>query len=161
MTSKRRPCTAAFSAVLAFCFCFTAASHARAASCSVTNVVGVAFGTYDVFSGYSLDSAGSIAFSCSNVGANDVVTIQLSRGGSSTYFPRRLTSGSDAMTYNLFLDAARTVVWGDGSGGTAVYGPVKPPEGGNTVVDVFGRVPAGQNVRQGAYFDSLVVTVLY
>lgn len=138
-----------------------APSQAEAASCSIGTVVGVALGGYDVFSSSPLDSAGSVTFSCTGVGANDVIYINLSRGGSSTFFPRRMTSGGSALEYNLFLDAARTQVWGDGTGGSSHYGPVKPPEGTNTSLTVYGRAPARQNISVGTYADPIVVTILY
>lgn len=138
-----------------------APSTAEALSCSVATVVGVSLGGYDVFSNSPLDSAGSVTYSCTGVGANDLIVIQLGRGGSSTYLPRQLKSGAWSLEYNLYLDAARTQVWGDGNGGTAKYGPFKPPEGTHTTVNLFGRAPAGQNIAVGTYTDSIVVTILY
>lgn len=134
---------------------------AEAASCSIVSVVSVALGGYDPFSSYPLDSAGSITFNCTNVGANDVIYISLSRGDSSSFVPRRMTNGGGTLEYNLFLDAARTQVWGDGTSGTSQYGPVKPPEGDNSTLTVYGRIPASQNVWVGAYTDAIVVTISY
>lgn len=127
--------------------------------CSVSSVVGVSFGGYDVFSGTSLDSTGSITYSCANVGVFDTITISLSRGGSATFVPRRMASGANTLSYNLYRDAARSVVWGDGTGGSSVYGPVNPPAIGSSTVSVFGRIPALQNVPVGVYGDAIVATI--
>jgi len=149
-------------ALLAFAVCGLWTGQASAiTSCSISSVVGVAFGGYDPTWGSPLDSAGSVTFSCAGVGASDTVLIQLGRGSSSTFFPRTLLSGGSPLAYNLFLDAARSAVWGDGTGGTSSYGPVTPPEGTNTTVNIFGRIPAGQNVPVGSYSDTLLITLLY
>src|SRR5439155_26946960 len=57
-------------------------------SCQFTSVVGVSFGTYDVFSTSPTASTGRVTFQCNHPAKS--VTIDLSRGGSATYFPRRM-----------------------------------------------------------------------
>lgn len=144
----------------AACALWTA--EARATSgCTISSVVGVAFGAYNPFDASPLDSAGSVSFSCSGVGPSDTIVIQLGRGSSSSFSPRTLRSGGETLGYNLFLDASRLSVWGDGSGGTSQYGPVTPPESSTTTVNIFGRISAGQNIPVGFYSDTLVVTLLY
>jgi len=93
-------------------------AEARAMSCSIVTSTGVSFGSYDVFDPTPRDSVGTITYRCTGVGS-DVVTIHLSQGGAPTFFPRRLTQGSYWLEYNLFLNAARTTIWGDGMGGTS------------------------------------------
>jgi spore coat protein U-like protein len=67
-------------------------------------------------------------------------------------------AGIDRMNYYLFIDPSKTTVWGDGTGGTSTVtrtivktSPLNIP--------IFGRVPARQNLRAGAYGDNLVVPV--
>ncbi len=67
---------------------------------------------------------------------------------------------SDALNYNLYLDAARTSIWGDGTGGTALF-TVAIPSGKAVNVTIFGRIPAGQDVAAGSYSDSIVVTIQF
>ena len=136
-------------------------SEAHAMGCSIAGSVGMAFGGYDPFASWPVDSAGSISFTCTGVGPHDTLVIQLGRGSSAGFFPRELRSTGASLGYNLFLDAARTMVWGDGSGGTSTYGPVTPPESSSTTVNIFGRIPASQNVPVGTYSDTVVVTLLY
>lgn len=136
-------------------------ASAEAATCSITNAAGIAFGLYDVFSPFPVDSTGSVTYRCSGVTQNDLIYIHLSRGGSPSYLPRRLSNAGGPLSYNLFMDAARTQVWGDGSGGTVAYGPVQPADGVDVTLSVFGRIPAGQSVAVGTYVDTIVVTVLY
>lgn len=133
--------------------------RAEAMSCSFSAVSGVSFGGYNVFSSASLDSTGSVSIVCHGIGAGDALTIDLSRGGASSYFPRSLSGGSGALSYNLFLDAARTVVWGDGTTGTGHFGPVTPGEGVTATATIYGRIPARQNAAVGVYADTITVTI--
>ncbi len=129
-------------------------------SCSITNVVGVAFGTYDVFSTTPDDTAGSVSFLCSGLGSG-TVTVSLSAGSSSSMLARTLVDGASTLGYNVYLDAARSIVWGDGTNGTSTYGPTMPPDGTEVTVTAYGRVPAEQNVAAGTYADTLVVTLTF
>jgi spore coat protein U-like protein len=140
----------------------SASAPSAAMSCSFGTVVGVAFGSYDVFNAVPLDSTGSISYTCTSVLGGDIVVIDLSKGSSPSYFPRTLVQGAFTLSYNLYLDAARTIVWGDGTSGTGHHGPVTPPEGSPTTVILFGRVPALQTSAQaGSYADTLVATMLF
>lgn len=130
-------------------------------SCTISSVTSVAFGAYDPFSGSPLDSAGSLTYSCVGVGGSDTILIQLGRGSSSSFFPRRMNNGGAALDYNLFLDASRLSVWGDGSQGTSQLGPFTPPENTSATINIYGRIPAGQNIPEGVYGDTLVITLLY
>ncbi|MCU0654504.1 MAG: spore coat U domain-containing protein [Polyangiaceae bacterium] len=130
-------------------------------SCSIVSTTSVAFGAYDPLAPLALDSTGSLTYQCSGVGLTDTILIHLGRGGSSSFFPRRMTSGASSLAYNLFLDASRLLVWGDGTGGSLFHGPVTPPESSNVTVNIFGRIPAGQNPSVGSYSDTLVITLLY
>ena len=133
------------------------AQPAGAASCQFTSVIGVNFGTYSVFNTSPTASTGSVTYKCNN-GANSV-TIDLSRGSAATYFPRQMLKSTEALQYNLYLDAAATQVWGDGTGGTVQYGPVNPPGNTNVTVTIFGRVPPGQDVSAGSYVDTITATI--
>lgn len=133
---------------------------AEAAICSVSSVSPVVFGAYDRFDSSPVDSTGSITFVCSGVGGSDTVQVSIDRGAAGTFAPRTLVSGIYALAYNLYLDAARNAVWGDGTGGTATYGPITAVEG-STSITIFGRVPAGQDVAAGAYADTLTVTLQF
>ena len=63
------------------------------------------------------------------------------------------------LRYNLYVDAARQRVWGDGeSGGTA---RIAGQSDGRKAVTytIYGRVPDRQSVRPGRYHDSVKVSV--
>jgi spore coat protein U-like protein len=63
------------------------------------------------------------------------------------------------LRYNLYVDAARQRVWGDGeSGGTA---RITGQSDGRKAVTytIYGRIPDHQPVRTGQYHDSVKVSV--
>lgn len=126
------------------------------AQCSATTL-GVAFGGYDPFSGAAVDSAGTVTVTCLlNIG----YSVSLSRGSSASYSPRTLVNGGNALDYNLFLDAARSTIWGDGTGGTSIVSDsialLLPNDH-----TIYGRIPGAQNPAAGSYADTITVTVTY
>jgi spore coat protein U-like protein len=58
------------------------------------------------------------------------------------------------------MDAARTSVWGDHTGGTSNYGPVSLAVLPVTL-QIYGHIPARQNAKVGSYADTVVVTMLF
>jgi spore coat protein U-like protein len=134
-------------------------SHAQGANtCSVT-VSGLSFGSYNVFSASAVQSTGSVVFRCGNNVA--AVEITLGRGQSSTFNPRVLVSGGESLDYNLYLDAARSLVWGDGTSGTRTYQDSSFPRRQNVPVTIYGEIPASQDVRAGTYTDTITATILF
>lgn len=127
------------------------ASAATAATCTVQST-SVAFGSYDTFSSAPLDSTGSINVQCD---VSTAFTINLGTGTGS-YAQRTLTSAQSILDYNLYTDAARTLVWADGTTGNNVSG-----SGTNVTVPVYGRIPQRQNVPAGVYTDTVVITISY
>jgi len=129
-------------------------ARSAAADCTISTT-NVNFGSYNVFAVPPVDSTGSVTYRCTN---HPNVTIVLSKGSSTTFSPRTLKNGSNALNYNLYLDAARITVWGDGTSSTSVYSSASVSNG-NIVVTVYGRIPAAQDVSAGAYSDSLTATI--
>jgi spore coat protein U-like protein len=125
------------------------------AACSVAPTP-VAFGIYSPFNVAPTDTAGTLSVSCDT--ATVGYTLLLTPGGAGSYSPRRLAGGAYTLAYNLYADALRTIVWGDGSGGTTtVSGAFALP--GAIDHTVYGRVPAQQNVGAGTYTDTITVTI--
>ncbi len=140
-----------------------ASTAAKADICTVT-ATSMAFGTYDILAGAPLDSTSSVLVTCTSETPPRVrYRVSLSSGQSGSFNTRAMTNGISQLNYNLYLNAARTRIWGDGTGVTRVlrvrYG-LPPP--GSTQTDthtVYGRVFAGQMVTVGNYLDSILVTV--
>lgn len=134
-----------------------AAPAVSEAQCSVSTS-GVAFGTYDVLVASPLDTTGTVTFSCLLA---LLPKISLSTGSSGGFAPRTMKKGGvgEPLAYNLYLNAARTNIWGDGTGGTGLYQPLVVLLG--ATLTVYGRVPANANVSTGAYSDTVVVTLFF
>ena len=137
--------------------CVLSASKTSAAPSCTISATSVNFASYNVFNPSATDSAGTITINCNNSAHNIVVT--LSKGASATFNPRTMTKGAEALNYNLFLDAARSSVWGDGTGGTSTYTNSNPPNNTDIVITVYGRVSAGQDVTAGAYSDTVSAVI--
>jgi spore coat protein U-like protein len=125
------------------------------AACTISAATGPAFGSYDPLAPAPLDAAGSITYTCTPPRP----TVQLSTGSSGTYSARTLRSGSATIRYNLYLDAARTQVWGDGSGGTWTDRAL--PGNRTRTLPIYGRIPPLQDAVAGSYFDTIVVTFAF
>ena len=127
-----------------------------APSCTIS-VTSVAFGSYNVFTTTPEDSTGTITYRCNSAAAN--ISIALSDGSSSTSSPRTMRKGTEVLNYNLYQNAARTNIWGDGTGGTLIYTQGNPPNNQNVSVTVYGRIPAQQDVSAGNYTDTVSAVI--
>jgi spore coat protein U-like protein len=131
-----------------------------AQTCGFVGTVGINFGFYDFYSPVPLDSTGRISFVCSGLLPGEPITVMISRGEGVTFLPRTMKGRNHSLDYNLYLDAARTFVWGDGSAGSSTF-ITRPPDGATVTVDVFARIPPRQSAAAGAYRDTVLVTLLY
>jgi spore coat protein U-like protein len=161
MKQRRR-----FPVVLLMCIALAAPEESSALlqSCSVS-ATAVNFGLYDPLSGSATQSTGTVTVVCqvSLVGLFVNWTVALSTGSSGNYVARQLQSGANSLSYNLYTNAARTSVWGDGTSGTSVVS-ANPflIVGSNTVnYTVYGSIPAAQDRPAGSYTDTLTVTMTY
>jgi len=100
--------------------CSSSRAYALLQSCSVS-ATALTFGSYDPSSATARDSTGTITVTCTAtvLGISASWDILLSTGSSPSFTPRRMFNGGNSMQYNLYTNAARTQVWGDGTGGTA------------------------------------------
>ena len=128
------------------------AGPARAANCTVSPQ-NLSFSLYDTFSNSASDTVATITVDCD---AETAFEIALGPGAGS-YAARTMAGGADTMVYNLYVDPQRTLVWGDGTGGSNTVAAVSA-QGAFTV---YARAPAGQNLRPGIYADVVSVTVTY
>jgi spore coat protein U-like protein len=143
-----------------------AEAHA-AIDCSVTTP-GVAFGDYDASLLSPTDITGNLTITCTRIFLdpwNVGYTLALSRGTSGSYAPRQMASGPARLNYNLYRDASRSQVWGDGAAATAtVNGTMRFnifQFSNSATHTAYGRMPAGQGVNPGNYADNVVVTIAF
>lgn len=139
------------------------------ASCNVSST-GISFGSYIPNQTLPLDSVGTIVVVCVKSALDSLpmtvnYSLDISRGGGASYTPRTMTSGGHTLNYNLYRDALRSSVLGDGSGGTSsIAGTLQLPSPLGTATGThsfYGRFFASQNVYPGTYTDALVVTINY
>lgn len=140
-------------------------SEADAATCSVV-ATPVLFGVYVPTAISPVDSNGAITVSCKGTG-NVSYTIALSAGlNGAGYLPRRMlnSAASFLLDYNLYIDAGRTVIWGNGSPSTLIVTDsyrIPGPEDVIRTYPVYGRLFPLQAVGVGEYTDVITVTVDY
>jgi len=77
--------------------------------------------------------------------------------GHGTMLSRQMQSGAYSMTYNLYSDSLRSIIWGDGTSGTMLVST----SGTSATYAVYGRIPAAQNLPAGSYNDSIAVTLTF
>ncbi|WP_181952574.1 Csu type fimbrial protein [Vulcaniibacterium gelatinicum] len=151
-------------------FCF--AGLAQAQDCRLTTNP-LAFGTYDpVETVAPLDASTQFLVDCRDP-SRVTFTATLSPGNSGTYTPRELRLGTSRLPYNLYRDAARTIVFGDGTGGTQAAvcrtgttgngctGSNPPGPDRRATVPVYGRIPLGADPAAGPHSDTIIVTVTF
>ncbi len=129
--------------------------NSASASCRFTSVSDISFASYNVFSSSANTSGvGSLTLKCGNEEhASNEVT--LSTGQSNNYATRFMKSGSNRLNYNLYTNVSRTVVWGNGTGGSSVMKADK----NTTTLTIYGLIPSGQDAAFGSYQDTVTATV--
>jgi spore coat protein U-like protein len=118
---------------------------------------GVAFGTVGNLT-QPLAANGTLYVQCTN-GAP--YRIALDGGGSANVAARTMRiAGTDAaIGYQLFLDASRTVSWGDGTAGTADATGLGT--GSWVHIPVYGRVPVQPSPLPGDFSDTVIATITF
>src|SRR6516165_538609 len=91
--------------LLAAFMCIIAPAAANATATCTLSASGVSFG---VFSGSQLTFTGTVTMDCTGSGTSNY-TLKLSTGGSGTFSTRRMSSGANTLTYNLYTDSAHTL----------------------------------------------------
>lgn len=137
------------------------AERAKAAPKCIISATAVNFGSYNVFSLPSApndNGVGKVSVGCQGGGGPNF-PVTLSRGQSGSYATRRMSSGANRMAYNLYTNASRTLVWGDGSSGTGVV--VLPNKNSTGTFNIYGRIPGGQDAAVGDYVDSIIATIIF
>jgi spore coat protein U-like protein len=144
--------------------CSSSPAYALLQSCSVS-ATALSFGPYDPTSATARDSTGTVTVACTAtlLGLSASWDVLLSTGGSGSFAPRRLFSGGNSLQYNVYINAGRTQVWGDATGGTAKVSDSQFILVGTSQYSytTYGRIPALQDRAPGTYTDTITVTVNY
>jgi spore coat protein U-like protein len=129
----------------------------------------MSFGIYDPLAAAPLDALGQVIYVCGNLDdrakpeeGNKTIRIEMTTGTANTFSPRGMFSGpTDRLDYNIYLDATRTTIWGQGAFGTDIYVDSNPPNKTPVTVPAFGRVRQLQDVPEGQYVDVVTVRILF
>jgi len=110
-----------------------------------------------------LEGASTINVKCST---GTGYSVDLSAGASSpSLTDRKLVSGTDLLSYNLYRNAARTQIWGDGADGTYVVGGTGTgmANANNQPLPVYAKILEADLLaaKPGAYSNTITATVTY
>ncbi len=107
--------------------------------------------------------SGTVTIACTK-GSAPNITLGLGTNASGSV--RRMTNGTDFLSYELYQPptnvagaacGALTQVWG--TSGAAIFTPTSPPGMTARNYNVCGSIAAAQNIGVGAYTDTVVATV--
>jgi spore coat protein U-like protein len=126
-------------------------------NCTITTSP-VNFGAYDPVAANAtapLDGTGILTVTCTK-GA--MAHVGLSPGSNAQGSTRRMQqSATSFLTYEIYKDAGRTIVWGNDIGSNLDIGPA--PNRNPRTFTAYGRVPQAQDATVGSYTDTVVATV--
>ncbi|MBW2466548.1 MAG: spore coat protein U domain-containing protein [Deltaproteobacteria bacterium] len=118
------------------------------ATCRITSVNDVNFGTYDPTddSADDIDGVGQANFRCTK-GVNY-----------DAYFARtgNMSDGSNSLAYQLYPDNTYTTELAD-----AASAPVASTTNAVQTIDIYGLIPKAQDVPAGAYSENVTFTIDY
>jgi spore coat protein U-like protein len=125
---------------------------------------GVAFGSYNPLPGASADTNATISVTCSGAAGDTAAYTITITAGLGSFSARKMVSGGDNLTYNLYKDSGCTQVWGDGSGGTSTISDSVTLISSSLTTNyvVYSRIAGGQrSAKAKTYSDSLLVTAVF
>ncbi|MFN4142412.1 spore coat U domain-containing protein [Aestuariivirga sp.] len=126
-----------------------------APSCTL-DVSPLSFGSITALAG-NTDAEATVTANCTS-GVSYSISLGLGAGGGVTNpAARKMTKGSESITYGLYQNAARTTVWGDQTA-TDFDGA---GTGASQQITVYGRIPPQMTPSAGTYSDTVIVTITY
>jgi spore coat protein U-like protein len=107
-----------------------------------------------------VDATSTLSLTCTNTTPYAVsLNAGVNAGSATSFASRTMKSGSDTLAYQIYLDAGRSTVWGDGSSSSSTKSGTGT--GSQQSISVYGRIPSLANVVPGSYTDTVTVTVTY
>ena len=137
------------------------AGPAQAINCRIW-VGSLQFGTYIPLSPTPQDVFGLMIVRC--VGQPGTFEITIGAGQSGNQLARAMANGTGGtLVYNIFRDAARVQIWGDGVPPTFTVTGTRTRRGRPSwyLYPMYGRVFANQAPQPGIYVDDPLLTILF
>lgn len=152
-------------------FFWLAASGSASASCvgikcsCTVSADTISFGAYVPTAGGDINVAADISVTCKAFVLGIIsYEIHLGSGLHGTVASRKMSNGDSLLAYNIYNNAGRTVIWGDGEDGTGIKGDsylLALGASRTETVSMYGKLTGGQNVSAGSYSDTIIATVVY
>lgn len=133
----------------------TSASATVLTNCNIS-ATNLNFGTIGLLTA-NVDATTTVAVQCTNATPYNV-GLNAGTGTGATVANRKMTSGTNTVTYSLYSNTGRTTVWGNTIGTDTVTGT---GSGSNQSLTVFGRMPVQTTPAPATYSDTIVATVTY
>jgi spore coat protein U-like protein len=129
--------------------------HPTSAFACNVDVAPLSFGSINALDARDTDSTTTITVTCPAATAYTATA----SSGSGSFTGRQMTAPQGRLDYQLYTEASRSLVWGDGSAGTNTVSGTADPIGDTQTV--YGRVPAQPLAVPGTYADTILVTISY
>lgn len=149
-------------APLLLCILLGAAVPALAVQCTLTTS-GLHFGALSSQTAGKATARGTLLLTCrGRIGESIRYHLQLTQGNGS-YRQRVMQSDANHLAYNLYLDAGRTRIWGDGSESTGeLSGTVRlPAPVYSWLFPVYARTQSQAAASARPYADTVLVELTY
>lgn len=127
------------------------------AECKIISAADMNFGSQGVWTS-AVDVSSLLTIQCTK---DTPFTVGFNQGVGGTGVSNRLMrspSTTGTVSYQLYRDAARTLVWGNTIGSDTASGM---GNGQQQNISVYGRLPVQTGVAPGNYSDTITVTVTY
>ncbi len=128
---------------------------------SVNNFGTLNFGSYPLLNNtivaQSTGASGALAVNCTT---GTLYTVALNSGANAAGNQRRMAGGTaEFINYQLYQDASRSTIWGNGANGGTVYNGTGT--GSDEPLVVYGQVLQQTTPSEGTYADTVIVTVAF
>jgi spore coat protein U-like protein len=137
------------------------ATNAITGGCTATPT-GIVLPNYDLIAKTQQTSTGTISVKCTGTGT-DTVNVALSTG-SGTCATRKMVSGANNLTYNIYTTAGFATVWCDPTTRVSMiftFPSQTTPSALTNPVTMFAKVPSAQSVATGSYSDTVGASVFW
>lgn len=120
------------------------------------------FMTYSASATSPKTANGTVKIRCPlGVGLLPSFDVALSAGHAGGFSPRKMTLGTESLTYNIFTATDHSTIWGDGNNGSVTQSFSAILSLGTISFTAYGLIPTGQYIPTGTYSDTVTVTVTY
>lgn len=137
-----------------------AVSATVSSTCSIS-AGSLAFGAYDPVAGTQVDGTATVSVNCTKGAAAKITLGQGSHAavGSTDIVPvRRMSDGTNHLSYALFSDASRTTLWANTAATGVNYNAASSA---TQQITVYGRISSAQDIPAGSYADTVVATITF